>query len=82
MRCLRVIRDENRKRNNNNNNLNSLTTNNNNKITKTEPAKLPCPNNCGKEFTPRGLATHFGVVLLLRITKQNKVALSPYLYFI
>jgi hypothetical protein len=55
MRSLRNIREERRIQNNN------LFINNNNKNETNQPPKIKFPNNCGKEFTTRGLATHLSV---------------------
>jgi hypothetical protein len=55
MRSLRIIRDERRIQNNN------LLINNNNKNETNQPSKIKFPNNCVKEFTKRGLATHLSM---------------------
>jgi hypothetical protein len=51
MTRLRNIREQRRIEKNN------LIINNNNKNEANQPPKTKCPNNCGKEFAVRGLAT-------------------------
>jgi hypothetical protein len=70
MRSLRNIREERRIQHNN------LIINNNNKNETNQPQKIKCLNNCGKEFTTRGLATHLSLWCGLTSRKHREININ------